>query len=547
MFWVARYVHWFFHFISLFLFYFDFFARYLHIIHVSTFFSTNFRSQIWRNRLEILRLSKTSKRRIWSRFRTNTRRSKRNFCDFRLNRVFSSRYDSSENTSLDDNDETFRCFRTTIVADFFLSVKSTRRDDTSFVFDRVFSTIRFFSSSRRRETIWRLDSRCSSFSSMCRRVSNSICCWWRLKFRHLWRLSNIRRSNDQKCVVQFSTSKSFTFSLRLSTFSFDFSKSNSTRSFVTIWKNWSRRMWKEKNRRHFEYRSRRWSRWRFRQQIEQQIEFHELYELLVIDSTFKSNVDDVSSPKMNLKQKRENVMKSRKQTTRQRFRQWQRKNETKFAKTLVFFHQFNRSTIENFRIYLSNISSNRRREFCFSKKDSTKLKKSRWKLRWAEKSQQSCFWTSFFLNAISSMMKYEMFIWFVERKNRFYVCQTVQILWIESDKSFLFIVFCKSSRSCAIVCFRFHAFIARFIASWRCDFSVDRERNEHANQNKHLSRNLRRERTSRKRQLFFFAINCDEHARIDHCFHTSHVDMSNSSSFQSFTFVSFFSSWTIFC
>ena len=168
-------------------------------------------------------------------------------------------------------------------------------------------------------------------------------------------------------------------------------------------------------------------------------------------------------------------MKSRKQTTRQRIRQWQKKNETKFAKTLIF-HQFNRSTIENFRIHLSNISSNRRREFCFSKRNSTKLKKSRWWFWWTEKFQQSCFWTSFFLSVISSMMKYEMFDWFVERKNRFYVCQTVQILRIESDKSFLLIVFCKSSRSCAIVCFRFHAFIAKFIASWRCDFFIDRER-----------------------------------------------------------------------
>ena len=220
----------------------DFFTCYLHIIFISAIFSTNFRFHVWRDGLEIWRLSKTFKKRIWSRFRTNTRRSKRNFCDFRLSRVFSSQYDSNENTSLDDNDEKFRCFRTTIVANSFLNVKSTRRDDASFAFDRVFSTIRFFFSSRRRETIWRFDNRCFFSSSMCRRVNNSTRCWWRLKFRHLWRSSNIRRSDDQKCVVQFSTSKSFTFSLRLSTFSFDFSKSDSTRSFLTIWKDWSRRM-----------------------------------------------------------------------------------------------------------------------------------------------------------------------------------------------------------------------------------------------------------------------------------------------------------------
>ena len=139
-------------------------------------------------------------------------------------------------------------------------------------------------------------------------------------------------------------------------------------------------------------------------------------------------------------------------------------------------------------------------------------------------------------------------VWLIRRAKKSLLClsncsnSSNKVKQIISFYSFLQIV--AIMRDCLFSFSRVYRKIHRVMTLWL--FCRSRA-NEHANQNKHLSRNLRRKRTSRKRQFFFFAINCDEHARIDHRFHASHVDMSNSLSFQSFTFVSSFSSWTIFC
>ena len=139
-------------------------------------------------------------------------------------------------------------------------------------------------------------------------------------------------------------------------------------------------------------------------------------------------------------------------------------------------------------------------------------------------------------------------VWLIRRAKKSFLClsncsnSSNRIRQIISSYSFLQIV--AIMRDCLFSFSRVHRKIHRVMTLW----SFCRSRaNGHANQNRHLSRNLRRKRTSRRRQFLFFAINCDGHARIDHRSHASHVDMSNSSSSQSFTFVSSFSSWTIFC